>query len=140
MEILKPYISIIVLLGFVITPLCSYAQRSLADQPEYNEISQAHADAITDAQHDTDTTCWFGIGCMSIFLGVFAAYLIVPSPGYERLLGKSIVYVKTYQESYRSKRRSLQTRYAIYGCLAIMVAGSLSMIGLALMQDELTGN
>lgn len=92
-------------------------------------VSEAVADAEEDAKTDVSAAKWLGCGCITSGCGVGAAYLMVPSPRSDRLMGKSPGYVRTYIKAYKSKARSVQTRNAMIGCavstavIAGMVAG-----------------
>ncbi len=58
---------------------------------------------------------WFLAGCFLDLIGVGAAYLIVPDPPAESLMGKSSEYVMGYTEGYKDTVRSEDTKYALYG-------------------------
>ncbi len=98
------------------------------------DVDQAIIDAKYDARHDAQAGLWLGCGMTTLCLGVGAAYLSRSSPRPDRLMGRSSDYVSTYATVYRSKRRSLQTNYAIAGCLftGCIVTGA---VGLALAAE-----
>jgi hypothetical protein len=112
----KKYISTIVMLCFILTPLFSYAQRSRTE-PEQEDSFEAQRAGIADAKSDASFPLWYSMGCFFSIFGVGAANLIVPKASHERLMGKSREYVWAYSESYKSTRRALQSRYAVFGCV-----------------------
>ncbi|UCC11192.1 MAG: hypothetical protein JSW02_07485 [candidate division WOR-3 bacterium] len=130
MKMCKMYISTIVTLCLLITSL-SYAQRSRTETEE-TDTFEAQRAGIADAKNDVSFPMWYGIGCIPIF-GIGAAYLIVPKPSHERLMGRPMEYVWAYSESYRSTRRSLQTRYALFGCLTF---GAIAVTSAAIMNAQ----
>ncbi|TES92058.1 MAG: hypothetical protein E3J87_06285 [Candidatus Cloacimonadota bacterium] len=78
-------------------------------------VARAVADAEADAEKDINRITWLGCGCIFTVYTLGAAYLIVPSPKQERLMGKSYDYVWAYTQAYKSRRRALQLRYALIG-------------------------
>jgi len=129
------YISIIIALCLIITPLCCYAQRSRTTETEQADSFEAQRAGIADAKNDSSCPMWYSMGCLFNIFGVAAANLIVPKPSHERLMGKPMEYVWAYTESYKSTRRSLQTRYALYGCLTSGVAAAISL-SIAFSQED----
>jgi len=85
-------------------------------------VGAATMDAAADAERDVNKILWLGCGLITLYLGVGAAYFIVPSAKQERIVGKSFDYVWAYTKAYKSKSRSLQTRYALIGCFITGVA------------------
>ena len=110
----------------------SYAQRSRTE-PEQYDTFEAQRAGIAAAKDDASFPMWYGVGCMFNIFGVGAGYLIVPKPSHERLMGKPMEYVWAYSESYRSTRRSLQTRYALFGCLTF---GAIAVTSVAVMSTQ----
>lgn len=88
-------------------------------------IRTATRDAETDAERDVNKVLWLGCGLMTLYLAVGAAYFIVPSAKQERIVGKSFDYVWVYAKAYKSKLRSLQTRYALIGCFIAGVTATI---------------
>ena len=69
-----------------------------------------------DGKSNTSGFLWFGAGCLFNWLGVAAAYLILPNPPATRLLGKSSEYVAAYTDAYREAAKGEQTKNAWTGC------------------------
>ncbi|MCK5599807.1 hypothetical protein KAI78_09305 [bacterium] len=74
------------------------------------------ASAIAAATH-VNKMMWWGAGCLFGILGVGAAYLIEPSPPATMLMGKDANYAAIFTENYKNTGKSIQTKYALYGCL-----------------------
>jgi hypothetical protein len=83
--------------------------------PGYYDAANATAQAITDAQADTNGTLWFFVGCLGL-IGILIAYVAEPTPPPARLLGKSPEYVANYANAYKSAGKSAQGKQAIIGC------------------------
>ena len=66
-------------------------------------------------------------GCIGFTAGVVvsfsAVYRYPPDPPPERLLGKSPEYVEFYTDAYRSKARSLRTKWAAAGAATPVLSG-----------------
>ncbi len=58
---------------------------------------------------------WFAAGCLLDLIGVAGAYLIVPDPPAEALMGKTADYVADYTAGYKDAIRGEDTKYALYG-------------------------
>lgn len=99
-----------------------------------SEVEQAMADAKYDARRDASAGLWLTCGLTTLCVGVSAAYVSHPGPRLDRLEGKSAAYVDAYVASYRSKRHSLQTNYALVGC-AISGCAVAGLVGLALAAE-----
>lgn len=125
----RMYISGMIVMCLILSPLLSYSQRSRTEPQKHDELIQAETDAIADAKQDANFALWYSMGCLFSIFGVGAAHLMVPQSVNGRLIGKSMEYVWAYIESYKSTRRSLQTRYAIYGCLT---SGTLMLVNFAI--------
>ena len=125
------YIPAVLALSLMLTSF-SYAQRSRTE-PEQYDTFEAQRAGIAAAKDDASFPMWYGVGCMFNIFGVGAGYLIVPKPSHERLMGKPMEYVWAYSESYRSTRRSLQTRYALFGCLTF---GAIAVTSVAVMSTQ----
>ncbi len=82
----------------------------------------AQEDAITlakmDAKQHTSKLMWFGAGFVFGVLGWIAAHVVEPSPPASRIVGKSPDWVVIYTETYKNEAKKIQTKYALYGCLA----------------------
>ena len=118
-EYLNKSITVSIITLMLITPIQLIGQRSR--EASESTVTQAKADAEVDAKEDVNALQWIGCGCL--IYGVPAAFLVVPSPKQERLIGKSADYVYVYTSAYKAKRRSLQTRYAMIGCATTTVIG-----------------
>ena len=70
------------------------------------------------AQTNTNKMLWFGAGCLFGLLGVGAGYLIAPTPSPATLMGKDQNYVAIYTDNYQKVGKSIQGKYALYGCAA----------------------
>lgn len=103
------------------------------------EAEQAAADAKYDARQDASGALWLTCGFTTLCLGVGAAYVSHPGPRLDRLEGKSATYVDTYVASYRSKRHSLQTNYAMVGCM-ISGCAMAGLVGFALAAEGSTAD
>jgi hypothetical protein len=84
---------------------------------ETNGMGSAIIDANRDARSDVNGALWFGAGCLFGILGVGAAYIIEPTPGASRLMGKSSQYVAVYTDEYKRVGKSIQTKQALIGCV-----------------------
>lgn len=84
------------------------------------DAARATADAINDAQADTNGTLWYFAGCLLGVIGILIAYVAEPSPPPARMMGKSAEYLTIYTMAYKSEARSLQGRSAIYGTLTVL--------------------
>ena len=135
MKICRMYISTIVALCLILSPLFTHAQRSRTTETEQEDNFEAQRAGIADAKNDASFPMWYSMGCLFNIFGVGAANLIVPKPSHERLMGKPQEYVWTYSESYKSTRRTLQTRYALFGCLTSGVV-MMAAVGFAAAQAE----
>lgn len=97
---------------------------------------QAATDAVLEAQSqaeaDFNKAMWLGVGCLLGWVGILIGYLVQPSPPATALMGKSPEYVAAYTEAYKEKMKSLQTRYALIGCLGNM---AFSMVYVALVMS-----
>ena len=82
------------------------------------------------AEADFNKAMWLGVGCLLGWVGLLIGYLVQPSPPATALMGKSPEYVAAYTEAYKEKMKSLQTKYALVGCLGNM---ALSMVYVALV-------
>ncbi len=81
----------------------------------------AQEDAVTlakmDAEQHTSKILWFAAGFFLNIFGWILAYFITPTPPASRLVGKSPEWVAVYSDAYKEKAKSIQTKYALYGCL-----------------------
>lgn len=102
-------------------PFVSYAQQKPIETKAEIE-AEARAQAIADAENDTNKSNWFMAGCFLSILGVaIASVSKAPVPA-ERLIGKSSVYVAAYTSSYQAKQTEIQTNWALGGCAVIPLA------------------
>ncbi len=114
-----------------------YPQEKLAPPREKSAVTlapSAHADvsnavllAQQQAENDVNKLMWFGAGCLFGVLGVLGAYIWEPSPSTVVLMGKPPEYTSTYIQTYKRKAKSLQTKYALYGCITWSVIYLLSV-------------
>jgi hypothetical protein len=121
------YITIILIVAIFASPSHLFAQRIRQDE-QASTPEQAIIDAEQDAEIETPKVQWLGCGCIGVYLGVGAAYFMVPGPKEDRLIGKSSDYVYMYSQAYRNKRRSIQTRYATIGCAISTVIATVALI------------
>lgn len=103
------------------------AQRTRPEPVSEETIDDAFIQAKLDAQEDVSKVQWFGCGFIGLVYGVGAAYLWGRSPDQARFMGKSSDYIYTYTKEYRSKVRSIRTKYALLGC---GVSGAILMVGM----------
>lgn len=100
---LEMVLIIILCISIVTLPMMSYAQ-------------DPRVDAEREAERKTSKILWYGAGCLLNGLGIILAYVVVPTPSASALVGKSSDYVAYYTDAYRDKAKSIQTKYAWYGC------------------------
>jgi len=98
----------------------------MAQEAATNAVIQAQQ----QAEADFNKAMWLGVGCLLGWVGLLIGYLVQPSPPATALMGKSPEYVVAYTEAYKEKMKSLQTKYALVGCLGNM---ALSMVYVALV-------
>lgn len=98
----------------------------MAQEAATNAVIQAQQ----QAEADFNKAMWLGVGCLLGWVGLLISYLVQPSPPATALMGKSPEYVVAYTEAYKEKMKSLQTKYALVGCLGNM---ALSMVYVALV-------
>jgi hypothetical protein len=129
-------LTLFLVLCMILGPFRLQAQETETKPSKTEIINRARVDAERDAKVDANAFLWFGCGFITLWIGMGAAYFIVPSPSAERLMGKSADYVFAYTTMYRSKRRSTQTKFATLGCL---VSGTVTtfIILFALSNDEI---
>jgi hypothetical protein len=92
-------------------------------------IEQARMDAVSDV----NGCMWIGWGALLLYLGVGAAYIIVPNPPPARLMGKSPEYIQVYVLAYRRQARAKQVTNALVGCV-----GMIAVIGIWAFISEVT--
>jgi hypothetical protein len=128
-------VTLFLVVCMILGPLRLQAQQPEEKPSKADIINQARFDAEKDADMDANKFLWLGCGFVTLWMGMAAAYFIVPSPSAERLMGKSADYVFAYTTMYRSKRRSTQTTFATIGCA---ISGTIATIALliALENDE----
>ena len=80
--------------------------------------AEAAAQAIADAENDTNKSKWFATGCFLNILGVIIAQSATAPIPAERLVGKPTTYVNAYISSYQEKREKIQAQAAALGCVA----------------------
>lgn len=80
------------------------------------DFQQGHADGERDARAAANRPLWFAAGCVGGAVGLLIAYVIEPSPPATKLLGKSAEYAVGYTDAYKRAGKSLQARWALYGC------------------------
>ncbi len=101
----------------------------MGGQPQQQQSYSSGGDPITAsaiaATTNTNKALWFGAGCILNIVGIGAAYLIEPAPPATMLMGKDANYAAIFTENYKNTGRSIQTKYALYGCLGQGVAWSL---------------
>ncbi|MCK4544124.1 hypothetical protein KAU43_01170 [candidate division WOR-3 bacterium] len=112
---MKRFIVITMSVILLITPL-------MVNAVETNGMGSAVIDAHRDANADVNGALWFGAGCLFGILGVGAAYIIEPTPGASRLIGKSSQYVAVYTDEYKRVGKSIQTKQAVIGCVVSSLA------------------
>ncbi len=112
---MKRFIVITMSIILLITPL-------MVNAVETDGMGSAIIDAHRDANVDVNGALWFGAGCLFHLLGVGAAYIIEPTPGASRLIGKSSQYVAVYMDEYKRVGRGIQTKQAVIGCLVSSLA------------------
>ncbi len=66
---------------------------------------------------------WFAGGCLLGLVGVAGAYLIVPDPPAEELMGKSASEAADFTAGYKDGIRGADTRYAVNGCVTTVAIG-----------------
>ncbi|MCD6578286.1 hypothetical protein J7L48_02285 [bacterium] len=82
-------------------------------------------DSTLSAQLHTSKFLWFGAGCLFGIIGVGAAALVQPTPPSTALIGKNSSYITVYTENYKKVGKRVQTKQAIWGCLASSLSSSL---------------
>ena len=109
-RIIRSSLSLIIIVLLFVAPFQLTAQR------HESSLADAETMAAIDAEEDINKIQWLGCGCIGTAIGVGAAYLMVPAPRPDRLMGKSPEYIWAYTSVYRSKARSIQTKLAFIGC------------------------
>ena len=102
-------------------PVINFAQQNPIETKAQIE-AEARAQAIADAENDTNKTNWFMAGCFLSVLGVAIANVSKAPVPAERLIGKPPAYVAAYTSSYQAKLTEIQTKWALRGCAVIPVA------------------
>ena len=106
MKILNAGIVVVLVFAMVAAPLLA--------QQATNDYLQGKQDGERDAQGNGN---WFFAGCLGGLVGVLIAYVVEPSVPTEQLMGKSIEYVRGYEEGYKNKTKSKNATKALNGCL-----------------------
>ncbi len=70
-----------------------------------------------DATVYANRTLWFSAGFLFNIFAVGISYLFVPVPSPESLVGRSEDFVGIYTENYRKTLQSINTKWAIFGCV-----------------------
>ncbi|MCK5599779.1 hypothetical protein KAI78_09165 [bacterium] len=70
-----------------------------------------------DATVYANRTLWFSAGVLFNIFAVGISYLFVPVPSPESLVGRSEDFVGIYTENYRKILQSINTKWAIFGCV-----------------------
>ncbi|HEC78905.1 MAG TPA: hypothetical protein ENI34_07160 [candidate division WOR-3 bacterium] len=125
----------VLVLIIIISLIIPYQSFAGGTKTKGNVAQEAKRKAISDAKRDVNRLMWLGCGCIGTIYAVGAAYLIVPGPKAERLLGKSPDYVYIYTNEYKSARRGQQARYALIGCITGGVI-VLTAVAISASQDE----
>ena len=102
-------------------PVINFAQQNPIETKAEIE-AEARAQAIADAENDTNKSNWFMAGCFLSILGVAIASMSKAPVPAERLIGKSPAYVAAYTSSYQAKQTEIQTNWALGGCAVIPLA------------------
>ena len=102
--------------------------------------AEARAQAIVDAENDTNKTNWFMAGCFLSVLGIAIASVSKAPVSAERLIGKSPAYVAAYTSSYQAKQNEIQTKWALRGCAVMPLAILGCVVGLAIGLDKGSGS
>ncbi|MDE0401759.1 MAG: hypothetical protein OYL97_10825 [Candidatus Poribacteria bacterium] len=117
------FLMAVLIFSMPFTTLAQQQQNPVEAEVSVNTIlkmpgtEEAKAQAIADAEKDTDKTSWFMAGCFLNILGIVAAQIRTPPVPADRLVGKSPEYVAVYTLSYQAKRTQLQAQSALWGCL-----------------------
>ena len=128
--VIKRFIVVLLVIMLFITPI-------LVNGDGFRSSAIWAADR--DARANTNSTLWFGVGCLFNITGVGIAYIMVPSPKTSSLLGKSPKYVADYTQEYKHAGRKIQTENAWSGCIVGNMVGILAFIayvGIAVNQIE----
>jgi len=118
---MKRFIVITMSVILLITPL-------MVNAVETDGMGSAIIDASRDARADVNGALWLGAGCLFGILGVGAAYIIEPTPGASRLIGKSSQYVAVYTDEYKRVGKGIQTKQALIGCVISSLANTVIYI------------
>jgi hypothetical protein len=102
---LRPIMAIALAVAVLVGPTMMLAQ----------EASGTASEGVVAGQMDGRNST--NGGCLFNWLGVGAAYLILPNPPATRLLGKSSEYVAAYTDAYRDGAKGVQTKNAWTGCV-----------------------
>lgn len=91
--------------------------------------------ARKDAARDINGCLWMGMGFLFLYFAVGAAYVIVPNPPAQRLMGKSPEYVQVYTLAYRRQARAQQVINSLAGCVGVT-----ALAGIALITSHVTSS
>jgi hypothetical protein len=140
---MRKTIAWMLILVLITLPALAYAQRTRSGtqqtgalEEETGTTEQAVVDAQLQAEKDVNKCVWFGCALAFSIYVVGAAYLFVSSPDESMLVGKSPEYVMMYNEMYKARKRSIQARYAIYGCLTSTII-AIATILIVSTQEEI---
>ena len=129
--VIKRFIVVLLVIMLFITPILVNAD---------GFRSSAIWAADRDARTNTNSTLWFGVGCLFNITGVGIAYIMEPSPKASSLLGKSPEYVAAYTEEYKSVGRSIQVKSALTGAIALnVVTGILIVVYYFILYSAMEG-
>jgi len=104
-----------------------YEPKPVPSPPPIPPIPDVVILAQQQAETDVNKLMWFGAGCLLGVFGVLGAYIWEPSPPTVALMGKPPEYISVYIREYKKKAKSLQAKYALYGCITWSVIYLLSM-------------
>lgn len=105
-------------------------------QTQIREQFQARQDANRDATADHKSGMWFVVGCLFPGIGLLTSQFVPRNAPASALIGKTPQYVATYTETYKRKKKRLQARSAVGGCLTgTLITGGIGF-ALAIVPSE----
>ena len=103
-------------------PVIIFAQQNPTETKATIE-AEARAQAVADAENDTNKTAWFKTGCFLNIIGVaMARRTKAPVPA-GRLVGKSLTYIVAYTSAYQTRQTEIQEQSALSGCTVGTLVG-----------------
>ena len=80
-------------------------------------LLDAEAKGREAAEHEISKIRWIGIGCLTGPRGLVIASAVAPTPPQTHLLGKDHEYAAAFIDAYKERGKSIQTNYAVLGCI-----------------------